>query len=58
VTAPSSVPMLSVYDGRDCIGFLLSRGKLGFEAFDSNQQTLGIFTSEKEAADAISETRR
>jgi hypothetical protein len=50
--------MLSVYDGRDCIGFLLSRGKLGFEAFDSNQQTLGIFTSEKEAADAISETRR
>jgi hypothetical protein len=58
VTAASSVSMLSVYDGRECIGFILSRGKLGFEAFDSNQQTLGTFPNEKEAADVGSETKR
>jgi hypothetical protein len=29
--APAS-PLLSVYDGRTCIGFVLSRGKQGFEA--------------------------
>jgi hypothetical protein len=56
VTATFSVPMLSVYGGRECKGFILSRGKVGFEAFNSDQQTLGIFPNEKEAADAISET--
>jgi len=54
----SSTPMLSVYDNKRCIGFLINRGKLGVEAFDSEQRSIGIFTSQKEAADAISEAKR
>jgi hypothetical protein len=45
--------LLSVYSGRDCVGFLLSRGKVGCEAFDANEKSLGIFPSEKAAADAV-----
>jgi hypothetical protein len=32
--------MLSVFRGRDCVGFLLSRGPKGFEAFDGPRQCL------------------
>jgi hypothetical protein len=46
--------MLSVYDGRTCIGFLLSRGKLGVEAFDRHDRSLGIFPNMKAAAGAVS----
>jgi len=46
--------LLSVYSGRDCIGFLLNRGKVGYEALDANEKSLGVFPSEKAAADAIS----
>jgi hypothetical protein len=45
----------AVYSRQRCIGFLLSRGKLGFEAFGANEKSLGIFPNEKAAADAISE---
>jgi hypothetical protein len=30
----SAAAVLSIYDGRRCIGFILPRGKVGFEAFD------------------------
>jgi hypothetical protein len=50
MTAPA---MLSVYDGQRCIGFLLSRGKLGFEAFAADQHSLGTYPTQREAADAI-----
>ena len=35
---------LSVYDGQHCIGHVLSRGKLGIEAFDAHDRSLGIYT--------------
>jgi len=35
-------PMLSVYDGRQCIGFVLARGRSGFEAFDADEKSLGV----------------
>jgi hypothetical protein len=44
----------AVYDGRQCISHLLSRGKLGVEAFDANEPSLGIFSTTREGADAIS----
>jgi len=50
--------MLSVYSGRECVGFLLSRGKCGVEAFDSEQRSIGMFASQKQAADAIMEAKR
>jgi hypothetical protein len=49
-----SAPMSCVYDGRDCLGFILSRGKAGFEAFTRDEQSLGTFKTQREAADAIS----
>jgi hypothetical protein len=43
----------SVYDGRLCIGHLISRGKLGVEAFDVGDRSLGIFPSLKQAIAAF-----
>ena len=39
-------PMLSVFRGRDCVGFLLSRGPKGFEAFDGDQYSIGLFADQ------------
>ena len=48
--------MVAVYDGRACLGHVLGRGKAGFEAFDADNRSLGIFPSQREAAAAISLT--
>jgi len=45
--------MLSVYDGRECCGFVLARGKLGYEAFDPNDKSIGIFETQRRAANAL-----
>jgi hypothetical protein len=45
--------MVSVYDGRACLGFILARGKLGFEALDREEHSLGLFSTQREAAAAI-----
>jgi hypothetical protein len=50
--APSSF-MLSVFSSTTCIGFVLERGKLGHEAFDANEKSIGIYGSQREAADAV-----
>jgi hypothetical protein len=42
--------MLSVYDGRECIGHLMLRGRSGVEAFDSNGHSLGLFPDQQSAA--------
>jgi hypothetical protein len=52
-TAARSSPLLSAYDGQRCIGFVCSRGKLGFEAFDSEERSLGVYGTQREAAAAI-----
>jgi hypothetical protein len=46
--------MLCVFEGRRCSGFILSRGRDGFEAFDVNDRSLGVFTLVKAAAAAVS----
>jgi hypothetical protein len=50
---PTTSPLLSVYSGRTCIGFILARGKLGFEAFNADQRSLGIYPTQREAAAAL-----
>lgn len=55
--AKASAPapkFLSVYDGREIRGFILARSKLGFEAFDCKEESLGLFRTLHEAATAIS----
>jgi hypothetical protein len=44
MSAAPTTPMVSVYDdGRDCLGFILARGRVGFEAFDRDERSLGLF---------------
>jgi hypothetical protein len=58
MTDTTSSPMVSVFDGRDCLGFILSRGKAGFQAITADDRELGLFWSQQEAADALSQTQR
>lgn len=51
--APDVFQMLSVYAGQECVGFLFPRGRGAIEAFDANDHSLGIFTSQAAAADVI-----
>ena len=51
-TAPPA-PLAFVYDGRHCLGFILARGKLGFEAMARDERSLGLFQTQREAATAI-----
>jgi hypothetical protein len=54
--APTLAPALvSVYDGQRVLGHILARGKTGFEAFDANDKSIGVFDSQRAAADALSE---
>jgi hypothetical protein len=46
-------PLSYVYDGRQCLGFILRRGKLGFEAIDREEVSLGIFKTPAAAATAV-----
>jgi hypothetical protein len=50
---PSITPLTYVQAGRDCLGFILARGKLGFEAIDRDERSLGFFQTQREAATAI-----
>jgi hypothetical protein len=46
-------PLSYVYDGARCLGFILKRGKLGFEAIDREETSLGIFQTQAAAANAV-----
>jgi hypothetical protein len=48
-TVPSATAVLSIYDGRHCIGFVLPRGKVGFEAFTSGERSRGLFPTQQDA---------
>jgi hypothetical protein len=51
----SSSTMVSVYDGQRCIGFVFHRGHAGFETFDVDQRSLGMFPTQREATVALME---
>jgi hypothetical protein len=55
---PDCSPFVSVYIGRHLIGHIISRDRAGFEAFDAEQNSLGTFSSEKDAANAISDSAK
>jgi hypothetical protein len=42
-----------VTDGREAIGFVLKRGRSGFEAFSREEKSLGLFKTAPEAANAV-----
>jgi hypothetical protein len=43
----------SVFDGRECVGHIVSRGKLGVEAYDARDRSVGIFPTMPLAANAL-----
>jgi len=45
----------SVFDGQQCIGHLISRGKIGVEAFDRDDKSLAIFRWLTDAIGALSD---
>jgi len=56
VTARVAIsPLAYVYNGRECLGFVLSRGRAGFEAFTADEQSLGLFKTRAQAADAVTD---
>jgi hypothetical protein len=48
-------PLAYVYDGRRCLGHIIARGKAGFEAFDADDRSVGLFPSQRAAASAITQ---
>jgi hypothetical protein len=54
VTARVAIsPLAYVYDGRVSLGFVVSRGRAGFEAFDREERSLGLFPTAPTAANAV-----
>ena len=47
--------LVSVTSGRDCIGHIVCRGRAGFEAFDRDDVSLGIYPDMPSAANAITD---
>ena len=45
----------SIYSGRTLLGFLTSRGKLSTEAYTPDEVSIGVFSTIKAAADALSD---
>jgi hypothetical protein len=49
----SESPLAYVYGGRTCLGHVLNRGRQGYEAFDANDRSVGLFKTQAEAAEAL-----
>jgi hypothetical protein len=43
----------AIYDGQRCIGHILHRGKKGWEAFNVDDESIGLFKSPAEAANVL-----
>jgi hypothetical protein len=46
-------PISYVTDGREAIGFVLARGRAGYEAFTVDERSLGLFETAAKAANAV-----
>jgi hypothetical protein len=47
--------LVSVYDGTMCLGHVLYKPRVGFEAYDHNDKPIGLFASQREAANALTD---
>lgn len=50
---PDPSPLLAVYEGQQCLGHLIARGQSGFEAFNVDDVSLGLFPDQTSAVAAI-----
>jgi hypothetical protein len=51
----SQPPWLAVYLGQTCVGHTLNRDKLGYEAYDRDDRSLGVFADQSSTASAVAE---
>jgi hypothetical protein len=42
-------PFVTVHSSRTVAGFILSRGPMGWEAFDADERLLGVYETQAEA---------
>jgi hypothetical protein len=47
--------LVSVYSGQNCLGHVLRKPRVGFEAYDVDDRLIGLFASQREAADALTD---
>ena len=50
--------MLSIYAGRQCVGFVLARCRAGYEAFNTNERSLGMFKTKDAAIHELTGSER
>jgi hypothetical protein len=55
ITIAKTMTVVLTPDGAACLGYTLSRGKQGIEAFDSRDTPLGIFPNLEAAAAALAD---
>ena len=48
-----AAPLSYVTDGHESLGFVLSRGRAGFEAFYREERSLGLYPTAPAAANAV-----
>jgi hypothetical protein len=53
MSARTPASLVSVYDGQTCIGFVLGRGPKGYQAYTADERDLGLFPTQRAAADAV-----
>jgi hypothetical protein len=47
--------LVSVYSGQNCLGHVLRRPRLGYEAYNRDDKPIGTFATQREAADALTD---
>jgi hypothetical protein len=50
---PDPFVMQAIHFGEQCLGFIYSRGRFGYEGFDRDTKSIGIFPDQKSAAEAV-----
>jgi hypothetical protein len=54
----ASAPLLAIYGGPRCFGFVLARDRSGFEALDNDERGCGTFRTLSEAATGATDAVR
>jgi hypothetical protein len=53
MNANTPAPLIFVFDGNSCLGFIIACGREVFEAIDADDRNLGKFQNANDAADAV-----
>jgi hypothetical protein len=54
---PTNTSWASIFDGQTCIGHVIDRGRVGYESFDVDDISLGVFSLKEAAVESIRSRR-